>query len=81
MEKTYIKICLKKNKQRLKESQKIYCRAKTYSIFCLSLFIWYKMEQKTLTFGEDCINKNTFHKNKRAIIIDEVDIKRVVLSS
>ena len=29
MEKIYIKICLKKNKQRLKESQKIYCRAKT----------------------------------------------------
>ena len=39
------------------------------------------MEQKTLTFGEDCINKNTFHKNKRTIIIDKVDIKRVVLSS
>ena len=39
------------------------------------------MEQNTLIFGEDCINKNAFHKNKRPINIDEVDIKRIVLSS
>ena len=39
------------------------------------------MEQKTLVFGEDCINKNAFHKDKRPINIDEVDIKRIVLSS
>ena len=39
------------------------------------------MEQKALIFGEDCINKNTFHKNKRPINIDEVDIRRIVLSS
>ena len=39
------------------------------------------MEQKALIFGEDCINKNAFHKNKRPINIDEVDIRRIVLSS
>ena len=39
------------------------------------------MEQKALNFGEDCINKNAFHKNKRPINIKEVDIKRIVLSS
>ena len=37
------------------------------------------MEQKA--FGEDFINKNTFYKNKRPISIDEVDIRRIVLSS
>ena len=39
------------------------------------------MEQKALIFGEDFINKNAFHKNKRPINIDEVDIRRIVLSS
>ena len=39
------------------------------------------MEEKALKFGEDCINKNAFHTNKRSINIDEVDIRRVVLSS
>ena len=39
------------------------------------------MEQKAVIFGEDCNNKNTFHKNKRPISIDEVDIRRIVLSS
>ena len=36
------------------------------------------MEQKDLIFGEDCINKNAFHKNKRPINDDEADIKRIV---
>ena len=39
------------------------------------------MEQKVLIFGEDYINKNAFHKNKKTISIDEVDSKRIVLSS
>ena len=39
------------------------------------------MEQKALTFGEDCINKNVFHKNKRRINIDEIYIRRIVLYS
>ena len=38
------------------------------------------MEQKALIFGKNCINKNAFHKNKRPIDIDEVDIKIIVLS-
>ena len=37
------------------------------------------MEQKALIFGEDCINKNTFHKNKIPISIDRVDIEKIVL--
>ena len=39
------------------------------------------MEQKDLMFGEDCINKNTFHKNKKPINTDEVDIRGIVLSN
>ena len=39
------------------------------------------MEQNALIFGKDCINKNPCHKNKRPINIDEVDIRRIVLSS
>ena len=35
-----------------------------------------------MIFGEDCIYKNiVFHKNKRPIKIDEVDVRRIVLSS
>ena len=34
------------------------------------------MEQKALTFDTQCINKNTFHKNKRPISIDKVEINR-----
>ena len=37
------------------------------------------MEQKTLVFGKQCINKNAFHKNERPIGIDKVDIRRIVL--
>ena len=39
------------------------------------------MEQKALIFGENCINKNAFHKNGKPISIDKVDIRRIVLSS
>ena len=38
------------------------------------------MEQKTLIFGKQCINKNACHKNKRPISIDTVEIKRIALS-
>ena len=60
------------NKQRLKEYQKKYCRSKKWAR--------YKKKEKALIFGEDCINNNAFHKNKRTISIDKVDIKRRVLS-
>ena len=39
------------------------------------------MEHIALVFGEYFINRNAFHKNKRPISIDEVDIRRIVLSS
>ena len=38
------------------------------------------MEQKALYFGENGIIKNAFHKNKKLININEVDIKKIVLS-
>ena len=39
------------------------------------------MKQKTLTFGKDCINKNAFHKKGKPVSIDEVDIRKSMLSS
>ena len=33
-----------------------------------------------MIFGKDCINKHAFHKDKRPINIDEVNIRRIVLS-
>ena len=38
------------------------------------------MEQEAIHFGENGIIKSTFHKNKRLINIDEVDIERIKLS-
>ena len=38
-----------------------------------------KIEQKALIFGKQCINKKTFHKNKRLISFDKVDIRKIVL--
>ena len=38
------------------------------------------MEQKALIFDKQCINRNAFHKNKRPINIDKVEIRRIVLS-
>ena len=38
------------------------------------------MEQKVLIFVRQCINKNAFHKDKRSVNIDKVDIKRMILS-
>ena len=39
-----------------------------------------KMEQKHFIFDKQFINKNAFHKNKRPIIIDKVETRRIVLS-
>ena len=38
------------------------------------------MEQEAIYFGENCIIKSTFYKNKKPININEVDIKEIVLS-
>ena len=38
------------------------------------------MEQEAVYFGENGIIKSAFHKNKRPININEVDIKEIVLS-
>ena len=39
-----------------------------------------KMEQVAVHFGENSIIKRAFHKNKKPININEVDIKRIALS-
>ena len=37
------------------------------------------MEQEALYFGEDGIIRSAFYKNKKPVIINEVDIKRITL--
>ena len=39
------------------------------------------MEQEVVHFGEKSITKSAFHKNKKPININEVDIKRIALSN
>ena len=38
------------------------------------------MEQKTVYFGENAIIKSAFHKNKKPIKINELDIEEIILS-
>ena len=38
------------------------------------------MEQEAIYFGENGIIKSAFHKNKKPININKVDIKEIVLS-
>ena len=38
------------------------------------------MEQEAVHFGENSIIKSAFHKNKRPINLNEVDIERIKLS-
>ena len=38
------------------------------------------MEQEAVYFGENGIIKSDFHKNKRPINVNEVDIEEIVLS-
>ena len=38
------------------------------------------MEQAVLHSGENSIIKSTFHKNKKTINVNKVDIKRIALS-
>ena len=38
------------------------------------------MEQEAVYFGENGIIKSAFHKNKRSININELDIEEIVLS-
>ena len=39
------------------------------------------MLQNVVTFGDQYVNKNAFHINKKLISIDKIEIKRMVLSS
>ena len=39
-----------------------------------------KMEQEAAHLGENSIIKSAFHKNKKPININKVDIKRIALS-
>ena len=39
------------------------------------------MEQEDIHFGKNSIIKSAFHKNKKPININEVDIKRIALSN
>ena len=47
-----------------------------YPFFLLSM----KMNKKILSFDKQHINENEFHKNKKPIIIDKVEIRRTALS-
>ena len=38
------------------------------------------MKQEATHFGENSIIKNSFHKNKKSININEVDVRRIALS-
>ena len=38
------------------------------------------MEQEAIHFGENSIIKSAFHKNKKPININKLDIKRIALS-
>ena len=70
------------NKQRLKEYQKNYCKAKKISIKKIFLFYLHgiKTNKKVLIFDKQCIEKNAFHRNKIQISIDKVETRRIVLS-
>ena len=69
-----------KDKQRLKEYQRSYRKAKKINIktFYRCFFTYHKSGKKLLIFVKQCINENSFHKNKRSVNIDEVDTKRTV---
>ena len=68
------------NKQRLKEYQKNYRKAKKPTQKKFSFFFFTFFFQKFLIFAEQCINKNAFHKNRSPVSIDKLGIRRIVLS-
>ena len=47
--------------------------------WCKKLFDFFSFQsiKKTLYFGENDISENVFHKDKRPININEVDLKRM----
>ena len=69
-------------KQRLKEYQKIFCKAKrlTEKMFDFFSLHGIKMKEKILIFGEEGIIKNKFHIYEKSVSIDKVVIKRIILS-
>ena len=70
-----------KNQQILKGYQKNCRKAKksTKNFFFFFSLRGIKIEQKVLIFDKQCINKNAFHKNKRPVNIDRVEIRRIEL--
>ena len=68
MEKIDIIICLKKRTK----------NKKNFDFFFR--FIVEKIEQEAVYFEENSIIKSDFHKNKKLININEVDIEEIVLS-
>ena len=63
-------------KQKLKEYQKHYRKAKKskQKIWPFFSFHSIKMEQEAIYFGENSIIKSAFHKNKKPVNINKVDI-------
>ena len=75
MEERDIKICLKKKLKEYPKNRE--AKKSTKNLFSLHGI---KMEQKVLFSDKKCINKNAFHKNKKRISIDKIEIRRIVLS-
>ena len=71
----------KENKEKLKESQKNYRKAKNFHRKFLSFSLHCIKWKKVLIFAEDYVIKNNFHLSKKPINIDKVDIKKVMLSN
>ena len=61
--------------KKLRWDQKIKIKKLTLFLFTVK-----NTEQEAVYFGENGIIKNVFHKNKRPININEVDIEEIVLS-
>ena len=82
MEKIDIIICLKKRTKNKKNTKKLLWdqkfKIKNFDFFFR--FIVEKTEQETVYFEENSIIKSDFHKNKKLININEVDIEDIVLS-
>ena len=54
-------------------------RKKCKESFWIFFIAWFKNGKKILIFGEEGIIKNKFHIYEKSVIVNKVDVKRIIL--
>ena len=65
----------------IKEAKKEYIKNRSKEMKKIQIYALHmKMSEQTLKFGDTVVNKKDFHASKQAIVLNLVDINKIVIS-